>query len=135
MSTVYNYIILEDASGFTSKERAEGISAELFAISMPLSARENGYKSNYLFNRIKKLDENKYALEVVLSTIINVHPDNNLDLLTSYMVDITQEEIDNLTAYIQSKGSFIFGNIIPSLTEIYDLEYMLDNNWISNVLE
>jgi hypothetical protein len=110
--------------GYTAAERAEAISAELFAISRPLPVRELEDVSQYLFGWIAHPTEDKAVLQGVEGYVINVHPQKNINNLVALFPELTPTEVAQLTGYINSVSSFEFQHILPSNATILTEEEM-----------
>lgn len=125
------YIIVEPITGYTSQERAEAISAELFSIGRPPAVRKPNDVSNYVFGWIKHPDTDMHALSVDTTYEIYVHPERNLDVLLTLFPEVSQAEKDALTQYIDSNVSrrFPFGNIVPSTATVRPHEEMEAAGW------
>jgi hypothetical protein len=100
--------------GYTAAERAEAISAELFAISRPLPVRELEDVSQYLFGWVAHPIEDKAVLQGIDDYVINVHPQKNINNLVALFPELTPTEVAQLTGYINSVSSFEFQYILPS---------------------
>ena len=99
-------------------ERAEAISAELFAISRPPVVRAPEDVSNYLFGWHQNEADNFAVLFAQEDYWISVHPQNNLTNLIALFPDLSTQEIQALTNFIQNSSAFPFQAILPSNTEI-----------------
>lgn len=127
------YIIVEPITGYTSQERAEAISAELFSIGRPPAVRQPDDVSNYVFGWIKHPDTDMHALTVDAAYEIYVHPERDLNTLLTLFPEVEQAEKDALTQYIDSNVSrrFPFGNIVPSTATIRSQEEMEAAGWFA----
>ena len=125
------YIIVRPAGVLTSKERADAISEELYALGRPPGVRQPDDVTKYVFGRIKHPDREEYAMTVILEYGIFVHPDNNITGLLELFPEVPDAEKVALAAYIESQVDrrFPFGNIIPSTATVRDQQYMEDNGW------
>jgi hypothetical protein len=126
-----NYIIVEPIEGYTSEQRAESISAELFSLGRPLQVRHPEDVSNYVFSWIKHPDTDLNALFVDLEYELYVHPQRELVQLLSLFPEVSQQEKDALSNYINSQANrkFMFGNIIPSTATTRSREEMDSLGW------
>lgn len=122
-----NYIVVLPEGGLTSKERADQISFELWAISRPIGVRPANETTKYLFGRIHhpatdNTDPNfdMAAIPVDLDYMIYVHPENNLDALLALFPEVPEEERNQLSTFIGSSANnkFRFGDIIPSTATV-----------------
>jgi len=113
--------------GYTAAERAEAISAELFAISRPVVVRTATDQTNYLFGWVKHPTEDIAVLQAQTDYIIRVHPDNDISGLVALFPDLSEQERNGLTAFIQSSHFFEFGQILPSNSTIISDEEFNSN--------
>jgi hypothetical protein len=113
--------------GMTAAERAEAISAELFAISRPPQVRAAKDVSRYLFGWVKHPTDDVAVLQAQTDYVIRVHPDNNISGLVALFPDLSEQERDGLTAFIQSSQFFEFGQILPSNSTIISDEEFNSN--------
>lgn len=113
--------------GLTSKDRADQISFELWAISRPLGIRPANETTKYLFGRVHHpatdpADTNfeMAALPIDLDYMVYVHPDNNLEALLALFPEVPEEERNQLSTFIGSSANnkFRFGDIIPSTATV-----------------
>jgi len=111
----------------TAAERAEAISAELFAISRPPQVRAAKDVSRYLFGWVKHPTDDVAVLQAQTDYVIRVHPDNNISGLVALFPDLSEQERDGLTAFIQSSQFFEFGQILPSNSTIISDEEFNSN--------
>ena len=126
-----HYIIVEPIEGYTSQERAETISQELFNVGRPLDVRHPNDVSTSVFGTVQHPDTGVHALSVDLEYEIYVHPENNLTQLLLLFPEVTEEEKTQLAAYIKSNvtNRFPFGNIIPSTATARDWDEMNALGW------
>jgi hypothetical protein len=119
--------------GYTAAERAAAISAELFAISRPVTVRELEDVSAYLFGWVAHPTEDKAVLQGNEGYVIRVHPERNVSKLITLFPDLTPSEIQQLGNYINSVQNFEFQHILPSTATILtdeELNEYYDNGTI-----
>ena len=135
------YIKIVPQLGMTSAQRAEAISYELWAISMPPAVRDPNNVSLYLFGWMSRPDggDPAYLPEIVDTALlvdpdytIVVNPENNLTALIALFPELSQEEKDALAAYIESQQSFPFKNIVPSTVTLFTKEEMEASGWFAD---
>ena len=119
------YIIVRPITGMTSKERCEAINEELWRISRPLSIQNPDDVTSKVFGEVK-LDESTFGMRVYTDYVIKVHPDNDISNLVSLFPNLSQIEKDNLANYITNSSEFEFINIIPSDTNVYSFQEIID---------
>jgi len=98
--------------GMTAAQRAEAISAELFAISRPLPVRDEADVSAWLFGWVAHPTEDKAVLQGIDDYVINVHPQNNLTNLIALMPDLPAEVKQGLIQLIQNSETITFGQLL-----------------------
>ena len=128
------YIKILPITGYTAEQRAEAISAELFAISRPPKVRQPQDVSAYLFSWIKHPEKDLAVLQADSNYVIPVHPENDLSTLQSLFPELDALEIQQLAEYIHSNNSFEFGSIIPSgATTLTDAQ-MIEQGFIQETI-
>lgn len=105
-------LLIHPIQGMTALQRAEAISAELYAISQPPKLRQPEAATSYLFSWEEM--EVGVVLNGDVEYVIPVHPAKDLEPLVALFPDLTPQEKEQLTQYINSSQSFKFGDIIPS---------------------
>lgn len=105
-------LLIHPIQGMTALQRAEAISAELYAISQPPKLRQPEAATSYLFSWEEI--EAGVVLNGDVDYVIPVHPAKDLAPLVALFPDLSQQEKEQLTAYINNSQSFKFGDIIPS---------------------
>lgn len=116
------YIKILPIPTLTAAERAQAISAELFAISRPPQVRHAADVSNYLFGWVAHPTEDEAVLFGQADYIIRVHPDNNINGLVALFPELSEAEKTALTTFISNSQSFSFSAILPSNTVIISQE-------------
>ena len=99
-------------TGYTATERAEAISAELFALSRPPQVRHADDVSAYLFGLTTHPTTGECVLHADTSHEINVHPQNNLTNLIALMPDLPAEVKQGLIQLIQNSETITFGQLL-----------------------
>lgn len=110
-------LIIHATDNLTALQRAEAISAQLYAISQPPQVRQPEAATNYLFAWYET--EQGVVLRGDTAYLIPVHPQKDLAPLVALFPDLSQQEKDQLTTYINSTQAFAFGAIIPSNATYY----------------
>ena len=104
-------ILIDPLGDWTSAERAESISREIYHIMRPESIITNE-GINRAFDVV--VHPNGQAVLIANSEyVINVHPSKDISKLISLMANTPQEERAALSAYINNSSSIVFGYIIP----------------------
>ena len=123
-------LVISPMQGYIAAERVEAISAELWAISRPHEVRQPE-DTAYLFGWITHPQTGVCVLQAYTDYIIKVHPQKDLTNLIALFPDLSQQEKDGLSAYIQNSQSFPFGNIIPSNSATITDEQMEADGWFN----
>ena len=115
--------------GYTATERAQAISAELFAISRPPRVRQPEDVSTYLFGWQTHPTTGECVLIADKDYVIRVHPQNNLNNLIALMPDLPQAVKDGLEALIKNSQSITFGQLLIGNETILTNEQMTFDGW------
>jgi predicted nucleotidyltransferase len=115
--------------GYTATERAQAISAELFAITRPPNLRNADDVSLYLFGWITRPTTGEAVLQADSDYVINVHPQNNLNNLIALMPDLPQAVKDYLVDLIQNNQTITFGQLLIGNETILTNEQMATDGW------
>lgn len=122
---------LEIASitGYTPTERAEAISAELFAISRPPVVRQPDDVSIYRFGWITHPTTGAAILQADGDCEIIVHPDNDLTNLIALMPNLPLQVKQGLENMIKTSTTITFGQLLTGTETTYTEEEMQTNGW------
>lgn len=129
--------ILVNPEGFlNSLDRAKVITRELYNITRPVFQQSEDELDSTLFSVITHPDNpEEAALIVDTAHIIMVHPSCTLEKLVSVFSELDPDERFQLSSAIHQLGMFPFGLILPDSVTIRDSQYMIDNGWITPLLE
>lgn len=130
------YMPVEPYGEWTSAERAELINHELYNLSRPITVKQPTDVTNKLFAEITHPDTDQVALQVDEDYVIKIHPDKNISNLQNLFANLSEEELNGLSAYIDSLtttvdeegntsstwGTLRFGDIIPSTSVVLTQE-------------
>jgi len=126
------YLVVMPRGGLTSEERAEAISRELYNIRLPKALHEPDRVTTKLLGTMQHASgTGEWALVAQEGMTIRVHPDHNLDALIALFPQLTQEEIDTRTAYIQSNNEIALENLFPSTATVLTQQEAEDAGWIN----
>ena len=126
------YINIAPITGYTATERAEAISAELFAISRPPQVRHEADVSIYLFGWTTHPTTGECVLHAQTDYKIWVHPQNNLTNLIALMPDLPQEVQQGLIQLIQNSESITFAQLLTGLETTYTDEELETKGFYNN---
>jgi len=118
--------------GYTATERAEAISAELFAISRPPQVRNTNDVSRYLFGWTTHPTTGECVLHADMSHVIKVHPDNDLTNLIALMPDLPQQVQAGLVQLIQNSETITFGQLLTGEETTYTDEELEAKGFYNN---
>lgn len=125
------YIIIRPITGMTSEERCNKINIELWNISRPPSTKNPNDETLKVFDEID-LEDGNWCFYVDTEYVLKVHPENNLTELISLFPNMSENEKNSLVNYIESNNEFPFSGIIPSDTNVYTFQEMLDMGYFKN---
>lgn len=126
------YIIVNPQGGLTSAQRAKAISREIYCITSPRAVQEQYQHDRLAFNVITHPGQDVTCLEIDTAYNIPVHPLASLERLVPLFPEITEAERLNLTAFIYSRGSFTFSEIIPSGVIVRTRQEMESLGWFAS---
>jgi len=113
MATIYLPVV--PRLGLTSHERGLAISRELFNLSVPKHLHAPDQCSTMLLEvRQNDSDPDQYALVGESDHVIPVHPERDVTALVALFPQLSEEERSQLTFYIATSTSVVFGNLLPS---------------------
>ena len=127
-------LLIQPITGYTAEQRAEAISAELFAISRPPKVRQPQDVSAYLFGWIKHPEKDLAVLQADSNYVISVHPENDLSTLQSLFPELTETEKTALAQFIHTSQSFQFGAIIPLGATTLTDEQLIEQGFINETI-
>lgn len=109
------YLPVVPRLGLTSHERGLAISRELFNLSVPKHLHAPDQCSTMLLEvRQNDSDPEQYALVGEDDHVIPVHPERDVTALVALFPQLSEEERSQLTYYIATSSSVVFGNLLPS---------------------
>jgi hypothetical protein len=123
---------IDSIAGYTATERAEAISAELFAISRPPQVRHADDVSAYLFGWTTHPTTGECVLHAQTDYKIWVHPQNNLTNLIALMPDLPQEVQQGLIQLIQNSESITFAQLLTGEETTYTDEELEAKGFYNN---
>jgi hypothetical protein len=113
------WILINPEGMLSSIDRARIITRELYNISRPVFLQQDSEK------------DYKLALHVDTQHVIQVHDSCTLEKLTAVFPELTQDERFALSSAIHQLPQITFGSMLPSSVTVRDLQYMIDNGWIT----
>jgi hypothetical protein len=109
------YLPVVPRLGLTSEERGKAISAELFNLTLPKHLHRPDQTSVYALTLIQNnSDPDQWALVGDHEHMITVHPERDVTALVALFPQLSEEERSQLTYYISTSDSVMFGNLLPS---------------------
>lgn len=115
--------------GYTPTERAKALSAELAAICLPYSVRQEDDVTQFIFPVITHPTSKSCVLQVDTDKEIVVHPDNNLTNLIALMPALPQGVKTYLENLIKTNQTITFGQLLTGDETILTDEQMATDGW------
>jgi len=126
------WILINPEGMLSSIDRARIITRELYNISRPVFLQQDSEKDYNLFPILTHPnDATQAALHVDTQHVIEVHDSCTLEKLTAVFPELTQDERFALSSAIHQLPQITFGSMLPSSVTVRDLQYMIDNGWIT----
>ena len=127
-----SYILISANDDYTSQERAELITRELYNITAPEAMQHDYQADGTVFGLVEHPDGGEWAMHIQQDWIIYCHDDVDLARLVGAFPEVPADEVASLSALIESSDKIEFAQIIPSTATIRDFDYMVDNGWFTN---
>lgn len=124
-----NYMPVEAYGEWTSAERADLINEELFNLSRPVVVKDEKDVTTKLFGEITHPTTGQVALQVDMDYKIRIHSDKDISNLQNLFANLQQEELDALSAYLDSNSVIRFGDIVPSTSDVLTEEEARAAGW------
>jgi len=131
MSVVY--LPVEHQNGLTSSDRADALDKEVWRLVRPASVQSSD-DTKFLYPRMVHPTTGQVALLGETTDELPVHPDVDLTTLLALLPEVSQQEKDMLTFYIDANRgkTVLFGNLIPSSSTQLTIEEADAAGWIPN---
>jgi hypothetical protein len=112
----YVYLPVESLNGESSAKRTCDINREVWSLSRPDSVKSQDDVSEYYFATCYNPTTDEWAIVADMDEQVKIHPDVDLTTLLSILPGVSQEEKDQLSAYVNANrgGSVPFWTLIPS---------------------
>jgi len=127
-----SYLIILSNDEYTSQERAELITRELYNITAPQAMQHDYQADGTVFSLVKHPEGDEWAMQIQEDFVIYCHDDVDLNRLVGALPEVPAEEVASLRALIESSDKIDFAQIIPSTATVHDLIYMVDNGWFTD---
>ena len=115
MATLYLPVV--GRLNLTSRQRADGISRELYNLQFPKVLHEPGRTTTTLLATITHPVTSQVALVADTALTTCVHPQRDMHALVALFPQLTQEERDSMIYYIATSTEVAFANLMPSDAE------------------
>ena len=127
----YVYLPVEALNGENSAKRTCDINREVWSLTRPDSVKEQGEVTEYYFATSYNPTTDEWAIVADSNELVRIHPDINLTVLLSVLPNVSQEEKDQLVAYINANrgGSVPFYTMIPSSSIQLTTEEAIAQGW------
>ena len=132
MSTVY--LPVQPRLNLTSKQRARGISQELYNLQVPKHLHEPGRVTTELLGLIQHPDTEQWACVGDTTLAIAVHPQRDVTALVSLFPQLTADERSAMTYYIATNAVVYFQYLMPSDAEQLTQEEAEAAGWFDDSL-
>jgi len=131
MSVVY--LPVEPQNGLTSSDRADALDKEVWRLVRPASVQSSD-DTKFLYARMVHPTTGQVALLGETTDELPVHPDVDLTTLLALLPEVSQQEKDMLTFYIDANlgKTVLFGNLIPSSSTQLTIQEADAAGWIPN---
>lgn len=112
----YVYLPVESLNGESSAKRACDINREVWNLTRPNSVQSQDDISEYYFATYYNPTVDEWAIFADRDEQVKIHPDVDLTVLLSILPGVSQQEKDQLKAYVYANkgGSVPFWTLIPS---------------------
>jgi|TARA_Y100000289_G_scaffold22439_1_gene21861 hypothetical protein len=127
-----SYILIQSNDDFTSQERAELITRELYNITAPEVMQHDYQADGTVFGLVEHPDGGDWAMHIQEDWVIYCHDDVDLDRLVGAFPEVPADEVATLRSLIESSDKVTFSDIIPSTATVRDYDYMVDNGWFTD---
>jgi len=115
MSTIY--LPVQARMGLTSKQRADGISTELYNLELPKHLHEPGRTTTKMLQVIEHPTTGQFACVAFADMAIKVHPQRDVTALVALFPQLTAEERASMTYYIATSPVVLMQYLMPSDAE------------------
>ena len=127
----YVYLPVEALNGENSAKRTCDINREVWSLTRPDSVKAQDEITEYYFATIYNPTTDEWAIFADKDELIRIHPDIDLTKLLSILPGVSQEEKDQLSAYVVSNrgGSIPFYTLIPSSSRQLTEQEAIAEGW------
>lgn len=115
MATVY--LPVQPRLNLTSEQRAQGISQELYNLTLPKHLHEPDRITTQLLSLIEHPTTGQWACVGDTDLAINVHPERDVTALVALFPQLTTDERSAMTYYIATNSTVYFQYLMPSDAE------------------
>ena len=113
----------------SSQQRAEGISAELYNLTLPKHLHEPDRTTTKMLGIMQHPTTGQWACVADTDLTILVHPEKNVTALVSLFPQLTMDERAAMTYYISTNAVVEMKYLIPSDTERLSEEEAFEAGW------
>ncbi len=123
------YLPVQERIGLTSKQRAAGISQELYNLQTPKALQSNGNQTSMLLDFIEHPTTGQWACVGDTEMVLMVHPQRDVTALVALFPQLSTEERAAMTYYISTNEYVHFAYLMPSDSEQLTHDEAQDAGW------
>ena len=124
------YLPVQPRMGLSSKQRAQGISTELYNLQLPKHLHEPGRTTNNLLEVIEHPETGQFACVTDSEMSITVHAQRDVTALVALFPQLTTEERAAMTYYIATSPVVHLQYLMPSDAEQLTEEEAMNQGWL-----
>ena len=127
------YLPVQPRINLSSQQRAEGISTELYNLTLPKHLHEPGRTTTKLLAVIEHPTTKQWACVADTELTIPVHPEKNVTALVSLFPQLTTDERASMTYYISTNAVVEMRYLMPSDSERLTEEEASAAGWFPEI--
>ena len=124
------YLPVQPRMGLSGKQRAQGISVELYNLELPKHLHEPGRTTTKMLQVIEHPTNGQFALLAFSDMAIKVHPKRDVTALVALFPQLTAEERASMTYYIATSPVVQMQYLMPSDAEQLTEEQAAQAGWV-----
>lgn len=132
MSTIY--LPVQARMGLTSKQRAQGISTELYNLELPKHLQDPGRTTTKMLEVIEHPKTGQFACVTFSDMAIKVHPERDVTALVALFPQLTADERASMTYYIATSPVVLMQYLMPSDAEQLTEEEAQEAGWFESMV-
>jgi len=124
------YLPVQARMNLTSRQRAEGISTELYHLELPKHLHQPGRTTTKMLQVIEHPTTGQFACVAFSDMAIKVHPQRDVTALVALFPQLTAEERASMTYYIATSPVVLMQYLMPSDAEQLTEEEAQAAGWL-----